>query len=491
MTAQPLNEYTVNGKQIFNLYAIGNPDAVPPDPLTPLITTVIDPTGFDTNGLVETWENTHTTVTRTKSLNSLSNPQILAVQKAILVCNNNTVPTASIGMEADNSGGIGTYYGMNLYNDNDLNFDITSTMPYQGAVVFRQEGALATTTTTAIKQGEITIDDPTLVQSTTFLANSIASTGTNDFTISTDQSQLVLTSSNGNIQLTTPFETFMNTASPSTGDGVLYVKNILMEGPDNATSVLQTHSANQTSNTGYARLELDSGNIAGVIPPRVTLQAFSDATQSPPYPANVNKIDLGGANGDQVLITCGNLGETLPETYLSLFTDANDGTNNIAILGVSDPVTGIGGAINFGSTAYSMTLQNQLVQTVSSLGDIVNRRNLSFGTGYTSLQCGIIEKTALNAVTSGTTTLTTANAFQTTMNTPLSAGRIFVLPAPSAGTIGLWYGICNKSTAQTIAIQYPAATTIATIAVSPSATNGGTVARFAVDYTGTTYSRIA
>jgi len=326
---------------------------------------------------------------------------------------------------------------------------------------------------------DVEFDDGITNQLTSYSYNGTGSNG-----------NYALFSTGGTIDITTPFDTYMNTASPSTGDGTLYVQNILMEGVDNATSVLQTHSANQTSNTGYARLELDSGNIDGVVPPRAILQAFSDATQSPPYPANVNKIDLGGANGDEVLITCGNAGETLPESYVKLFTDANAGTNNYVKLGISDPVTGIGGEISFQSTAYSMTLQNQLVQTVSSLGDIVNRRNLSFGTGYTSLQCGIIEKTAINAVTSGTTTLTTANAFQTTLNTPLAAGRIFVLPAPSGGTVGYWYGICNKSTVNTIAIQYPAATTIATIAVSPSATNGGTVARFAVDYTGTTYSRI-
>ena len=173
--AQPLNEYVVNGKQIFNLFGIGNPDAVPPVPPTTLITTIIDPTGFDTNGAAETWANTHTAVTRTKALNSLSNPQVMAVQKAILVCNNNTVPTASIGIEADNSGGIGTYYGMNLFNNNDTNFGITSTMPYQGSVVFDQEGSGATTTTTAIKQGLITITDPTVPLATSFNASTLTS----------------------------------------------------------------------------------------------------------------------------------------------------------------------------------------------------------------------------------------------------------------------------------------------------------------------------
>jgi len=174
MAAQPLNEYIVNGKQIFNLFEIGNPDAVPPVPLTPLITTIIDPTGFDTNGAVETWANTHATVTRTKALNSLSNPQVIAVQKAILVCNNNTVPTASIGIEADNSGGVGTYYGMNLFNDTNMDFGITSTFPYSGSVVFDEEGG-TNTTQTAIKQGTISLTDTATPLTTSFSPTTLTS----------------------------------------------------------------------------------------------------------------------------------------------------------------------------------------------------------------------------------------------------------------------------------------------------------------------------
>jgi hypothetical protein len=47
---------------------------------------------------------------------------------------------------------------------------------------------------------------------------------------------------------------------------------------------------------------------------------------------------------------------------------------------------------------------------------------------------------------------------------------------------------CDENTPD--AVQYPALTTIATIPVAPSATNGGSVAKFAVDTLGITYSRI-
>jgi len=307
---------------------------------------------YTTGALSSTWADTHTTIFNTRSLQTVINAEILAVKKEVLVLDNINHPTATIGIQADESLGIGTYYGMNLYNSTDLDFGITSTFPYQGSVVFRQEGVGSTTTTTAIKQGSIIIDDPDIPHTTTFTSDTISSNGANDFTITSTNSNLALSSS-GNIT---------------------------------------------TACSGFV-------------------------------------------------------------------VSAGD---------------------------YSLTISNTIAESIGSLplDPITFRRNLAPTTFTSGNPCGLLEKTALNAVTSGTTTFTIANAFQTTMNTPLAAGRIFVLPAPSAGSIGYWYGICNKSTAQTITIQYPAATTIATIPVASSATNGGTVARFAVDFNGTSYSRI-
>lgn len=156
---QPQNEYYMNGKQIFELYDVGN--------LTPVSTTSIDASGFDVNGSAESWQNTHTTVTRTKSICGLSNPEILAVKKAVLVVNDVTTPTASVGIESDITGGVGTYYGMNLFNNNDTDFSVTSTFPYEGSVVFKQEGVGSDPTTTSIKQGTITLNDGEIPSTTT------------------------------------------------------------------------------------------------------------------------------------------------------------------------------------------------------------------------------------------------------------------------------------------------------------------------------------
>ena len=105
-------------------------------------TLTLNDVGYEINELSSSWVDTHTTVFNTRALRTppLSNPQILAVEKAVLVLNDNITPTASIGIEADKSGDIGTYFGMNLYNNNDKDFTITSTFPYNGSVVFNEEG---------------------------------------------------------------------------------------------------------------------------------------------------------------------------------------------------------------------------------------------------------------------------------------------------------------------------------------------------------------
>jgi hypothetical protein len=121
-----------------------------------------------------------------------------------------------------------------------------------------------------------------------------------------------------------------------------------------------------------------------------------------------------------------------------------------------------------------------------SSGSIVFHTPLQFSA--TTTPSGIVEKsTILTASTSGNYTMTSANSFLTTINTP-TASRNFILPAPSGLIAGQWFGICNKSTSFTIAVQYPSGTTIFTIPVA-SATGGGSSARFAVDSAGTAYFR--
>jgi len=183
-----MSEYSVNGTQVFSRIEYVDPIDPPPLPNVPrkaiIYKTKIDQVGYrlsqsEVVGEVsETWENTRTTVDRTRSVKAINgtvNPEILAVQKAVLVVNDATTPTASIGIEADITGDAGTYYGMNLFNNNDTDFSVTSTFPYEGSVVFRQEGVGSDLTTTSIKQGTITLTDPDAPLTTTFTASTLTS----------------------------------------------------------------------------------------------------------------------------------------------------------------------------------------------------------------------------------------------------------------------------------------------------------------------------
>jgi len=104
----------------------------------------------------------------------------------------------------------------------------------------------------------------------------------------------------------------------------------------------------------------------------------------------------------------------------------------------------------------------------------------------TAAGTGVKDRSFEHLTTSGTTTLTTADAFRTTINTPSASGRTFVLPATTSN-VGYWYGFCNKSTTHTIGICFPdTLTTIFTIPVASNA-GGGSFAKFAVNSNGTGY----
>ena len=143
------------------------------------------------------------------------------------------------------------------------------------------------------------------------------------------------------------------------------------------------------------------------------------------------------------------------------------------------------------NTGATQTIEMFIGSAISSAVNIASWGSSLFTSYYNqtfSGNTGVLEKSLnLTASTSGNYTMTSANSFLTTLNTP-SANRNFILPAVSPG-IGYWYGICNRSTAFTIAVQFPSGTTIFTIPVATNATNGGSFAKFAVNSAGTAYFR--
>ena len=249
------------------------------------------------------------------------------------------------------------------------------------------------------------------------------------------------------------------------------------------------------SASGYASLKLTSGDLINNSP-RVMLEAFVDLNASPTYAPNINFIDMGGpfGIGEQLLITNGNSDTGLGIAYntIELYSDATVSSSYIELKTI-DASTSVGSTLTLGQSSFSLSTTNQTALSIASgyTDPIVFRRNISTTTNTGLGQpVGMLENSVANVVTSGTTTLSINDAFATIVNTPTAGTRIFVLPAPFVATVGYWYAVCNKSTAFTIAVQQPLGTTIATIPVAPSATNGGSVARFAVGTGGASYFRV-
>jgi hypothetical protein len=274
-----------------------------------------------------------------------------------------------------------------------------------------------------------------------------------------------------------------------TSQGSSYEQKFMKIVPASSIINYLTTQAEQYNGTGYAQLELTSGDLTAT-PPKVVLQAFVDYDAFPAYTANVNKITLGNDTGRDIYITNGNPDFDLPENNITLHQDGTY-SNNYVRLRSAFAYNGIESFLTLGVDNFNLTINNQTAFTITNGANdpVVYRRNISLTT-FTSggTPCGVLEKTLINTTTTGSTTLTIANAFQTTINTPTAINRIFILPAPTAGAIGYWYGFCNKATGFIITIQYPGGTTIGQLSNFPSS---GYAARFAVDTGGTTYSRIS
>jgi hypothetical protein len=152
------------------------------------------------------------------------------------------------------------------------------------------------------------------------------------------------------------------------------------------------------------------------------------------------------------------------------------------LLGQNSSITIQGSSILFNSPSQFLSIGN-----LASLPTAFFNSFIKFDTSR-----GMLEKSLIDTTTTGQTTLFfPTDVCRTRINTPSSAGRIYILPAFSASpsTSGMWYAICNKSLVNTIAVCFPTnATTIFTIPVSPAG-GAGSFAKFAVDTANTAYYR--
>jgi len=450
--------------------------------------------------------------------------------------NNLSTPTyintiSSTGMSSNNDLGINSSVDINLTAPNgsisatsntdlniestngDINLDTPSGVvningvPYPPVVPADTLSAVLTAGNTAVNT--ITLQDATTpltlfsqMGDTGFLATD--ATGSPQYDASVSANNVSIITSNGESNTLTAGSSYLVSG---VGQNLISITGMNVDNLSSATdystaginagnlssSIDYQITSNMASNNGYARLDLKSGDLT-TTPPRAVLQAYADYTAVPAYGLSVNKIDLGTATGDDIVIQNGEASPNdLPENTITLHQDGSYSNNYIKLRSAFDFV-GLSSFLTLGIDTFALSIANQSAITIGSgsTDPVEFRRNISTTTNTASSNpVGMLENSVINATTTGTTTLTISNAFATIVNTPTTTTRIFVLPAPTVGTVGFWYAICNKSTSFTIAVQYPASTTIATIPVATNATNGGSVARFAVTAGGASYFAVS
>lgn len=245
-----------------------------------------------------------------------------------------------------------------------------------------------------------------------------------------------------------------------------------------------TTRAEQYNGTGYAQLQLNSGDIT-TTPPRVLLESFVDYDASPAYGGCNNSLDM---NGNTLTITNGNAGFDLPENSITMSYNSSYSNNYIQQRVAFDSV----GNSSFQDVGYEFYTLNIALRDVFKITNTSTKLNIyritTFGQSGGPGTTGITENSVINTTTTGSTTILATAAFTTIINTPTAAGRIFVLPTPSAGTIGYWYAFCNKSAGNIITINSSSGVAQITIPAGLAGGAGGYGA-VAVDSAGTGYFR--
>jgi len=240
----------------------------------------------------------------------------------------------------------------------------------------------------------------------------------------------------------------------------------------NATSLLANGTAGQVLQSNGTTLAPSWVTPSSGSATTIAITQTSAPTAGTYYPTFVSASGSGQTLRADITGGTSGLSYTPSSNLLSL-TDGGDTTNIYPYL--IDTVT-IQGQSLIASTLCQITFIADFFSSGISFKKI-----LTFDAGT-----GVKENSIINSTTTGTTTLTTSDAFKTIINTPTAGTRIFVLPAPTAGTVGYWYAICNKSTSFTIAVQQPAGTTIAVVAVAPI-TGAGSSVKVAVTAGGASY----
>ena len=265
-------------------------------------------------------------------------------------------------------------------------------------------------------------------------------------------------------------------------------------------SVAGGNAMNLSMNDGFNFYNSTQERAILTDPANGTTQWSNSISNSPTYPFLIIGIEIPNPQTTAVIKLENDV--STPTTLLIQSFNADDqnaqisvisgddlGTSPQILLEALDNILGQQSSIYIQGSSILFNSPSQLL-SIGELADLPTAFFSSFIKFDT--QKGMLEKSLIDTTTTGTTTLFFPDdVCRTRINTPTLPGRIYVLPAfnSSPSTSGMWYGFCNKSTTQTIAICFPtSATTIFTIPVAPAGGVGSFV-KFAVDNANTAYYR--
>lgn len=279
-----------------------------------------------------------------------------------------------------------------------------------------------------------------------------------------------------------------DTATATTSVGQIYKAS--NSSPANCATELRTEGGSQTS----------TGKVALFVNPDASQQLAGYYTYTATTPGLFLRSNIPDTvqSGTEYCVLTDNAtpgANELPENKIYLRNTSTLANNTITLRSAFDLLSQESN-LALGIDSFSLSVNNQSVLSIptgsSSTSEMTCRRRIKFNTDSSTATTGILaNSTILSSPTTGSTTLTAAQAFQTIINTPSAVGRIFVLPAPSSALIGYWWEVCNKSATagNTITINSNAGVALATIPVT-TAGGAGNVARIAIDSAGTGYFRV-
>lgn len=213
-------------------------------------------------------------------------------------------------------------------------------------------------------------------------------------------------------------------------------------------NALKTSTTNLTID---ATTSTGTGDITASAKGKVTLTAVSGSTTLP-----VNSLDL--SSGNTITLTNGNEFNGLPENKI-VMTSNTTGINNQIAMSVNDDGSSLYSRFFFGLQGSQFSIceaggagdgTNVWDIPANNTGNITMFRCLDFTFGSVSSgKVGVLEKSGINATTTGTLDIT-GNRFITTILTPTGALNADIT---TPMVVGQWWGVCNKSVVATITIR--------------------------------------